>query len=136
MVEGISRVRHYGGFVLAGVVAMCVDAGILEVLTRGLGSSPFIGRPLSIFVAMVVSWAINRWVAFAVAEPPTWREFGKFAAACTLSISVNYIVFAAILLAFPATPYVRGDRICQHGLDVRVLYWISLRRLPRCHSPP
>ena len=105
MVDGVSRFRHFGGFVLAGVAAMCVDAGILEMLTRGLGLSPFVGRPISIFVAMVVSWAINRWVAFAVTDPPSWREFGKFAVACTLSISVNYIVFAAILLAFPSTPF-------------------------------
>jgi putative flippase GtrA len=102
MPESISPLRHYGGFVAAGLSAMAVDAGILAVLTKAFGMTPLGARVISILVAMVVSWAINRWIAFAVAEPPTWREFGRFAAACSASITVNYLVFAAILWAFPA----------------------------------
>jgi putative flippase GtrA len=63
---------------------------------------PLVARPFSIFCAMVVSWTINRTVTFAVAALPTWAEFGKFAAASLLAQIVNYLVFAAILLAYPA----------------------------------
>jgi putative flippase GtrA len=101
--ENISRVRHFGGFVLAGLSAMAVDAGILELLTRLFGLNPFAARVISILAAMVVSWAINRWIAFAVDAPPSWREFARFAGASAVSILVNYLVFAAILSVFPGT---------------------------------
>ena len=101
MTEGIPPLRHFGGFVIAGLLALATDVGVLDLLNRGLGISPYLARPLSIFSAMVVSWAMNRWIAFAVAAPPSWREFGRFALAASLSILVNYLVFAAILWAFP-----------------------------------
>jgi putative flippase GtrA len=102
MADRISRARHYGGFLLAGLCALAVDAGLLQLLSAGLDISPFLARPICIFCAMVVSWLINRSVTFAVAVPPTWGEFGRFAAASLLAQIVNYLVFAAILLTYPA----------------------------------
>lgn len=103
MAEHVSPARHWGGFLLAGLTALVVDAGLLELLTRLLGLSPFVARPISILVAMVVSWMINRSLTFAVRVPPSWREFAKFAIASAFAILVNYLVFAAILSAFPIT---------------------------------
>ena len=102
MVEPVSPLRHYGGFVLAGLSALVTDAAILQLLTKGAGLGPLVARPVGIACALVVSWWINRTVAFAVAEPPTWAEFAKFAAASAAAFTVNYLVFAAILLAYPA----------------------------------
>ena len=96
-----SWVRHYGGFVLAGVTALAVDASILLALTRGAGWSPFIARPLGIAVAMVVSWLINRMVTFQTSAPPSVRELSRFASVAIGSQLVNYCVFAVILLAMP-----------------------------------
>lgn len=104
MPEPVSPARHWGGFLLAGLSALVVDAGLLKLLTTVLGVSPFAARPFGIFVAMIVSWAINRRVTFAVAGPPTWAEFAKFAAASFAGQVVNYLVFAAILLTYPAAP--------------------------------
>jgi len=97
-----SALRHVGGFVLAGGSAFLVDVGTLEAL-RGVGVPPLIGRLLSISVAMVVSWMINRSVTFAVPGPPSFREFLHFAAVAWISSAVNYSVFAAILFARPET---------------------------------
>jgi len=102
MAEPVSPARHWGGFVLAGLTALGVDAGLLQLLTKGLGLNPFAARPFGICCAMVVSWAINRYVTFAVAAAPSWAEFAKFAAASFAAQIVNYLVFAAILLAYPA----------------------------------
>ena len=102
MTEHVSPARHWGGFLLAGLAALAVDAGLLQVLTQVLGASPFVARPFGIACAMVVSWAINRTVTFAVTAKPSWTEFGKFAAASLTGQVVNYLVFAAILLAYPA----------------------------------
>lgn len=97
------QVRHYGGFVLAGVMALTADAAVLLALTRLTGMSPFLARPVGIVFAMVVSWWINRTITFATPQPPSFAEFGKFAAVSVTSQCVNYSVFAAILLAFPGT---------------------------------
>ena len=95
--------RHYGGFVLGGVAALATDALVLTGLTRLAGLSPLIARPFAIAVAMIVSWLINRTVTFAVAGPPTWGEFARFAAVSWTAQAVNYCLFAAILLAWPGT---------------------------------
>jgi putative flippase GtrA len=99
----MSPLRHYGGFVLAGSLALATDALILQGLHAGLGITPFLARLPAIACAMVVSWLVNRTVTFATAEPPSMREFAKFAAVSWSAQAVNYTVFAAILLALPGT---------------------------------
>lgn len=96
--------RHYGGFVTAGAVALGVDAVVLTALTEAFGLSPYLARLVSISAAMVVSWQINRRITFAVTEPPTVAEFGRFAAVSWGAQAVNYGVFAAVLVLRPGTP--------------------------------
>lgn len=93
--------RHYGGFVLAGVAALATDTGMLTLLTRMFGLSPFVARPFGIACAMVVSWLINRTVTFATTSPASLAEFSRFAGVSVTSQIVNYSVFAVLLLAFP-----------------------------------
>ena len=102
MADPISPWRHYGGFLLAGVSALVTDAAILQALTKLAGLGPLVARPVGIACALMVSWWINRTVAFAIEAPPTWVEFGRFALASAAAFTVNYLVFAAILLAYPA----------------------------------
>lgn len=94
--------RHYGGFVLAGLCALATDTAVLAILTRIAGISPFIARPFGIALAMVVSWIINRTLTFSSTSPPSVIEFGKFAGVSVTSQAVNYGVFASLLLLFPA----------------------------------
>lgn len=94
-------VRHYGGFVLAGVSALATDMLVLALLTRGLGMSPLIARLFGIAVAMVVSWLINRQVTFQSPNRPSFTEFSRFAGVSITSQMVNYGVFAALLFSFP-----------------------------------
>jgi putative flippase GtrA len=94
--------QQLAGFIAAGLSALAIDTLTLHLLTTYAGFSPFAARPIGIGLAMVVSWAINRRFAFAVTAPPSWAEFAKFAAASALAVAVNYLVFAAILLAYPA----------------------------------
>jgi putative flippase GtrA len=96
-------VRHYGGFVLAGLAALATDASVLVILTWGAGQSPLLARPIGIMLAMLVSWSINRTVTFSAKAPPSFREFGKFAAVSWTSQAVNYAIFAGVLLSWPET---------------------------------
>lgn len=93
--------RRYGGFLLGGALAFLTDAAMLTALTRVAGLSPFAARPMSICVAMVVSWAINRTITFSQTVPPSVAEFGRFAAVAWSAQVVNYGVFAVLLLAIP-----------------------------------
>lgn len=95
--------RHFGGFIAAGVAALIVDAVVLTLLTGAGGLSPYAARLVSISVAMLASWQINRRVTFAMTTPPTLAEFGRFAAVSWLAQAVNYAVFAAILIMRPGT---------------------------------
>lgn len=95
------HVRHYGGFVLAGICALSVDTLVLTLLTRVAGLPPLVARPFGIALAMVVSWLINRAVTFQAPGRPSFVEFSRFAGVSITSQLVNYGVFAALLLGFP-----------------------------------
>ena len=103
MTEPVSKLRHFGGFVLAGGLAFVTDAGVLKLLTATTPLSPLTARPIAIFLAMLVSWGINRTITFAETRRPSWSEFSKFAVASFGSQLVNYLVFAALLMWRPAT---------------------------------
>lgn len=98
-----ANIRHYGGFVLAAVLAFITDAGILEALTAIAGLSPFIARPIGIFFAMIVSWLVNRVITFAMKTPAHVSEFMRFVAVSGTAQVINYAVFSVILLAVPGT---------------------------------
>ena len=99
----VSKFRHLGGFVLAGLMAFATDAGVTKLLTVTTTLSPFVARPIAIFLAMFVSWGINRTTTFAESRPPSLSEFTKFAAASFAGQVVNYLVFAGLLTLRPAT---------------------------------
>ena len=98
----VSRTRHYGGFLVAGLSALAVDAAVLLALTEWAGLSPYGARLVSICLAMVVSWQINRRITFAVQAPPTLHEFARFAAVSWSAQAVNYVAFAALITWMPA----------------------------------
>lgn len=98
----VSPLRHYGGFVLAGLLALTTDATILESLTHA-GLHPLLARPAAIAIAMVVSFLVNRRITFAMPGCPSLREYARFAAVSWSAQAVNYAIFGAILIARPAT---------------------------------
>lgn len=105
--DEIGRLRHYGGFLLAGLLALLTDGTLLLLLMRA-GWHPLLARPVAIALAMVVSWLVNRSVTFAMKSRPSWREYARFAAVSWTAQAVNYAVFGAILIAWPATSALRA----------------------------
>lgn len=99
----VSAVRHYGGFLAGGSLAFIADMGLFQLLHGWLGVALPIARLMSIAVAMVVSWLINRTITFAMPGPPRVAEFLRFAAVAWMSSVLNYAVFIAILFTRPQT---------------------------------
>ncbi|MEW5964020.1 MAG: GtrA family protein [Pseudomonadota bacterium] len=101
--SGRSPVQHWAGFLASGAIAFTVDAGVLAVLTRGLGIDPFLARLAAIAVAMVAGWLAHRRLTFAVTAPPTLAEFASYATLAWSVAAFNYAVYAAVLLLAPGT---------------------------------
>ena len=100
-VEPVTRSRHYGGFLLAGLAALATDAAILTLFTDVVGASPYLARLFSIMIAMVVSWQLNRRITFAVRTPSTLHEFARFAAVSWGAQVITYGTFAALITWLP-----------------------------------
>lgn len=88
-------------FAMVGLATAGLDFGVLKGLIA-VGLSPFLARPVSMMVALVATWLLNRRLTFRTAAEPTWREFGRYAAATLFSMAINYGLYsAALLLGLP-----------------------------------
>jgi putative flippase GtrA len=107
MATDTRSLRHWGGFVLSGGTAFVVDAAITTGLIHLAGIGPFIARLVGILIAMAVAWLMHRRITFAVSRPPTLNEFLRFATVAWSANLLNYGVYVAVLLLWPATwPFV------------------------------
>jgi len=100
-----SPLRHYGGFVLAGSSAFVTDVAAYHALNSFAGINLLIARFLSISLAMVVSFLLNRSITFAIPGTPRAAEFLRFVAVAWMASAVNYGLFAGIMLARPETAW-------------------------------
>lgn len=98
------RRGHILSFGLTGMGSFAVDLGVLLALRHGLGLSPLVARVPAIAAAMVFGWLCNRRFTFRAEGPPRLAEFLRYAAASGLAVGVNYLTFAALLLALPHLP--------------------------------
>lgn len=86
-----------GCFALAGFVGFAVDAGILTVLVN-LGLDARFARLVSFACAMVVTWLINRSLAFGDRVGSDMvAEFLRYLSASVLAALVNLGVFTALV---------------------------------------
>ena len=101
--DGHSTVKHGAGFIASGLLATATDAAVLVALTRGLGIDPFSSRLVAIVCAMVVGFFAHRRLTFAIREPATLAQFGRFVGVAASAAAINYTLYAGILLLWPDT---------------------------------
>ena len=77
-------------FLLVGGTAALVDYGVLMAGIH-FGGSRYASRVVSIAVAIVYTWWLNRHLTFATTAPPSWREFSHYVA---LALSGSLLSFA------------------------------------------
>lgn len=95
--------RHWGGFLLSGLIALTCDATVLQLGIVALGLHPLAARLFAIAIAMVAGWLAHRRLTFSLMTPPTAGEFVRYSAIAWTSAAINYVAFAAVLYASPAT---------------------------------
>lgn len=120
-----SNLRHWGGFLISGMIAFAVDWGVLELAIRGAGLPPLIARLLSIGCAMVAAWVSHRSLTFAVSEPASLGEFARYVAAASTTAILNYAVFAAVLFIFPQAS--RFTALFAASIVATIFSYLSMR---------
>ena len=96
-----TRVRHFGGFIASGVLALAIDAGVLALGTKVFGLDPLVARVGGIGLAMLVAWQCHRRWTFAVESAASLAEFGRFVAMAWIPSVVNYAVFGGVIWGWP-----------------------------------
>jgi putative flippase GtrA len=96
--------RQALGYLFVGGAGFGVDYGLLKLMV-GFGIPPLAARTVSIAVAIVFTWLLNRRFTFAVRTPPTLRELGHYTAISLGGALLNYTIFSvAVLLGSPLAP--------------------------------
>jgi putative flippase GtrA len=121
-----SRLQHGAGFIVSGGLAFATDASILTLLTRGAALDPFSARIIAIACAMIVGFYAHRRLTFAVSEPATLQQFGKFLSVAVTASIVNYAIYAGILLLTPVTePPVTVDPLAALVIATAISMFVS-----------
>lgn len=89
-------------FCAVGGIGFLVDAGLLTVLTSIFGFGSLTARAISVPVAVLVTYALNRYWAFAsLKAPPFLRGLLAYAHVQALSLAVNLAVYTAGIKLLP-----------------------------------
>ena len=96
--SGTARVAR---FALVGGIGFVVDTGSLAALHDGAGLDPFSARLLSISVAALITWRLNRALTFGASPASQAAEGLRYAVVAFAAAALNYALYAAVLLAVP-----------------------------------
>lgn len=96
-------------FMAAGAVGFLVDSLLVLALVNGAGWRPMPARVISILVAMISTWLINRlWTFRAAASGKTASSIGaEFLAYCSVQLTgaaVSYTVYAIVVALTGQSP--------------------------------
>ncbi len=100
------EIRSIALFLVAGVVAFCVDYGLYQAGVA-LGASPPLARVMSWLAAVTTTYAINSGVTFrpsaaaflqnGLRRPRHWDRYLPYVATQALGGMVSFITFLALL---------------------------------------
>jgi putative flippase GtrA len=94
-------VKRFGWFAVAGSVGFVADAGMLALLLAYMPIGPFAARVIAILFALSITWVFNRAITFGRSRHPVLLEGARYGGIGFLSAVLNYLVYAAVLLALP-----------------------------------
>jgi putative flippase GtrA len=134
-----ARVLRFG---FVGGVGFLTDAGCLAALLTA-GAAPVPARLGSIAMALLVTWLLNRRLAFRSPLPPSLGEFSRYAAVGATSSAINFAVYSALLLTTasvtPLMATAAGSAVAMTvtflGLERFVFGRAALRRAARRPGP-
>jgi putative flippase GtrA len=96
----LQQATRFRRFVIVGVLTACVDIGVMQALLLA-GLDPLAARAVSLPLAMVCAWRLNRSYTFGASDRSQPEEALRYAAVATLAALTNYLVFAGLLRLVP-----------------------------------
>jgi putative flippase GtrA len=90
-------------FLLVGCVGLTADGGLFSLFAH-IGLSDALARALSLALATLVTWRLNRWFTFAPSERVQVAEGSRYALIAVCAQGVSYTVFLTLRAAVPALP--------------------------------
>ena len=97
-------------FAFVGGVGFVVDAGMLVWLVSA-DVSPFAARVVSILLAMLVTWRLNRSLTFGASSDHQVREASRYLIVAASVAALNYVLYAGLISLVPACPPVLATAI-------------------------
>lgn len=113
-------------FAVAGTIGFLADAGMLALLLAYSPLGPFAARVIAILFAMGVTWAFNRAITFGRSRHSVLTEGARYGSVGLLSATVNYLIYAAVLLALPWVYPLAAVVVA--SLGAMALSWIGYSR--------
>lgn len=96
-----ARLARLASFVVAGASGFLTDAGVLHLLITYTTVGPYLARGLSIALAMMVTWQINRRMTFGNSGRSGLDEGVRYTFVGLLGAVLNYAVYASLIYTIP-----------------------------------
>jgi len=94
------RILRFG---IVGLGGFVVDAAVLAVMVHGLGANPYVGRAVSVPIAIVLTFVCNRCWSFAsLSQPTLGTAFASYVSTQGAGLLCNLAVYSAALLVIPS----------------------------------
>lgn len=88
-------------FAFAGGSGFVIDIGVLWLLLHLTPMGPFSARVISIACAMTSNFLINRTFTFGRSDRTLIEEGARYSSIGLIGAGLNYVIYAALLLAIP-----------------------------------
>lgn len=96
--------NRFARFLFSGGIGFLADAGALALLLALTPLGPLPARLLSIAFALTVTWQLNRHLTFGPSVRGVAVEGARYGGVGIATSLINYLVYSALLVAFPALP--------------------------------
>src|SRR4051812_47831545 len=90
-------------FLSVGVIGLCVDLATFTAL-HAAGVDKAVARAVSIPVATLVTWTLNRRVTFTPSGRSRRHEIARYAVVTGFAQAISYVTFLAVCALLPHQP--------------------------------
>jgi putative flippase GtrA len=98
------EVERFLRFAVVGGTGFLIDVGVLTLMHNGAGLDPFSARLISISVAAISTWRLNRVVTFGASPSGQASEGLRYAIVAALTACLNYAVYCLGLVLWRELP--------------------------------
>jgi len=89
-------------FAIVGAIGFGVDAGGLALLLAETPLGPFVSRVISIALAMVATWMLNRAFTFGPSDRSVAEEGARYGAVAIAVAGFNWLLYSSLVILVPA----------------------------------